>query len=114
VVALVDPGGLVRDVAIAGSGALRGYAPVNWSGDSRPELAIVWQDKVAVIDPRTGAVLASFDGHTAAVIQFRRATVIDWEQDRDEDALGSTTAWFCCGIRRGRNGCNSVRSARSR
>jgi|GEM_PF-5517049 len=85
-VALVDLGGVVRDISVAGSGLLRGYAPVNWSGDQRPELAVVWESKIAVVDPRTGSILANFDWFTPD-LHFRRPTVVDWEQDADQDAL---------------------------
>lgn len=86
VVALVDVGGSVHDVTLAGSGPVRGYAPVNWNGDARNEVAIVWQDKIAVVDPRLGVVIASFDWYTPD-FHYRRPTVIDWEQDDDQDGL---------------------------
>lgn len=86
VVALVDVGGTVKDVGLAGSGPVRGFASVNWNGDARNEVAIVWQNKIAVVDPRLGAVIASFDWFTPD-LHYRRSTVIDWEQDADQDAL---------------------------
>ncbi len=85
--ALIDLGGTPIPISVADSGALLGFVPVNWSGDARVELAVLWQNRIVVVDPRSGASLASFANNSLFNGPLRSSHRLDWDGDGDEDVI---------------------------
>lgn len=59
---------------------------LQWSGDARPELAVVSADRAAVVDPRTGAVLENWPAVPFGDV-LRDLQVVDLDGDGREDLL---------------------------
>jgi hypothetical protein len=96
-VGLVDPNG--GSQVLAGA---RNFLPpkrplgiVDWSGQNARELVVQASNGVQIIDPRTGATIASFPVATAPGEQNPlHPRAIDWDDDGDQDFIyvGSDTS----------------------
>jgi len=96
-VGLVDPNGSSQVLAGA-----RNFLPpkrplgiVDWSGQNARELVVLASNGVQIIDPRTGATIASFPVAASPGEQNPlHARAIDWDDDGDQDFIyiGSDTS----------------------